>query len=95
MTLAQAGKLLGVAPPTLQVQVRKGKLHATLVGTAYTVTPREVERCRAVSLGRTSGAWRAQTMALCGSLGSEFNPRVGARPDRSSTMTSSRRRPAR
>ena len=52
LTLAQAGALLGVAPATLRSQVRAGRLRATLVGKTYVVTPREVERYRAESLGR-------------------------------------------
>lgn len=52
LTLAQAGALLGVAPATLRAQVHNGKLRATLVGKTWVVTPREVERYRAESLGR-------------------------------------------
>lgn len=52
LTLAQAGALLGVSPATLRSQVRNGRLRATLVGKTYVVTPREVERYRAESLGR-------------------------------------------
>ena len=52
LTLAQAGALLGVSPATLRNQVRNGRLRATLIGKTYVVTPREVERYRAESLGR-------------------------------------------
>jgi len=52
LTLAQAGALLGVSPATLRSQVRNGRLRATLVGKTWVVTPREVERYRAESLGR-------------------------------------------
>ena len=52
ITLAQAGASLGVSPATLRAQVRNGRLHATLVGKSWVVTPREVERYRAESLGR-------------------------------------------
>ena len=52
ITLALAGALLGVSPATLRSQVRNGKLHAVLVGKTWVVTPREVERYRAESLGR-------------------------------------------
>jgi excisionase family DNA binding protein len=52
LTLTQAGTLLGVSPATLRSQVRNGRLRATLVGKTYVVTPREVERYRAESLGR-------------------------------------------
>ena len=52
LTLAQAGALLGVSPATLRSQVRNGRLSARLVGKTYVVTPREVERYRAESLGK-------------------------------------------
>ena len=52
LTLAQAGALLGVSPATLRSQVRNGRLRATLIGKTWVVTPREVERYRAESLGR-------------------------------------------
>lgn len=52
LTLAQAAERLGLSPGTLRWQVRNGRLRATLVGRAYTVTEREVERYRAESLGR-------------------------------------------
>ena len=52
ITLAQAGALLGVSPASLRNQVRNGRLTATKVGTTWVVTPREVERYRAESLGR-------------------------------------------
>ena len=52
ITLAQAGAILGVNPATLRNQVRNGKLHGVLVGKTWVVTPREVERYRAESLGR-------------------------------------------
>lgn len=52
MTLAEAGALLGVSPATLRSQVRNGRLGARLIGKTWVVTPREVERYRAESLGR-------------------------------------------
>ncbi len=52
ITLAAAGALLGVSPAALRNQVRNGRLTATKVGTTWVVTPREVERYRAESLGR-------------------------------------------
>lgn len=52
MTLAEAGRQLGVAPTTLRIQVRNGRLKARLVGKTYLVTERELERYRAESLGR-------------------------------------------
>jgi excisionase family DNA binding protein len=52
LTLAQAGALLGVSPATLRNQVHNGRLRARLIGKTWVVTPREVERYRAESLGR-------------------------------------------
>ena len=52
MTLAVAGTLLGVSPATLRNQIHAGRLHGILVGKTWVVTPREVERYRAESLGR-------------------------------------------
>ena len=52
MTLAAAGALLGLDPATLRNQIHAGKLRGTLVGKTWVVTPREVERYRAESLGR-------------------------------------------
>lgn len=52
MTLAAAGALLGVSPATLRNQIRAGRLRGILVGKTWVVTPREVERYRAESLGR-------------------------------------------
>lgn len=53
ITLAEAGyALMGLSPSTLRNQVRAGRLHARLVGKTWVVTPREVERYRAESLGR-------------------------------------------
>lgn len=52
LTLAQAASQLGVSPSTLRGQVAKGKLRASLIGKTWTVTEREVERYRTVSLGR-------------------------------------------
>jgi excisionase family DNA binding protein len=52
LTLAEAGDRLGLSASTLRTQVRRGRLHATLVGKTWTVTEREVERYRAESLGR-------------------------------------------
>lgn len=52
MTLAEAGPVLGLSPATLRNQARAGRLHARLMGKTWVVTPREVERYRAESLGR-------------------------------------------
>lgn len=52
MTLAAAGALLGVSPATLRNQIHAKKLRGTLVGKTWVITPREVERYRAESLGR-------------------------------------------
>jgi predicted site-specific integrase-resolvase len=52
LTLTLAGALLGVSPATLRSQIRNGRLRATLIGKTYVVTPRELERYRAESLGR-------------------------------------------
>ena len=52
LTLAQAGALLGLSPSTLRGQIAKGRLRGKLIGKTWTVTPKEVERYRAASLGR-------------------------------------------
>jgi excisionase family DNA binding protein len=52
VTIKEAAERLGVHPRTLQVQVRRGKLHAVKHGRDYWVEPREVERYRAASLGK-------------------------------------------
>ena len=52
ITLAAAGALLGVSPATLRNQIHAKRLRGTLVGKTWVVTPREVERYRAESLGR-------------------------------------------
>ena len=55
LTLAAAADSLGVAPSTLRHQIRNGKLRARKVGRDWLVTPSEVERYRAESLGRDGG----------------------------------------
>jgi excisionase family DNA binding protein len=52
LTLTEAASRLGLAASTLRGQIGKGKLKGRLVGKTWTVTEREVERYRAVSLGR-------------------------------------------
>ncbi len=46
LTIKQAAERLGVAPGTLSIQARKGRLRATLVGHTYMVLASEVERYR-------------------------------------------------
>jgi len=52
LTLTEAAIRLGVAASTLRRQIANGRLRARLVGKTWVVTAREVERYRAVSLGR-------------------------------------------
>lgn len=44
MTLAEAGKRLGLSTSTLRWQIRNGQLRARKIGWSWTVTEREVER---------------------------------------------------
>lgn len=52
MTLTEAAASLGIDQSTLRKQIAAGALRATKVGPLWTVTPREVERYRGVSLGK-------------------------------------------
>ncbi len=52
MTLTEAAALLGITPDTLRQGIKAGRVHARKVGPIWTVTPKEVERYRAVHLGR-------------------------------------------
>jgi excisionase family DNA binding protein len=52
LTLAEAAVRLGLSHSTLGAQIRAGRLHGRLIGKTWTVTEREVERYRSVSLGR-------------------------------------------
>jgi excisionase family DNA binding protein len=52
LTLTEAAEQLGVTASTLRHQVQAGRLRARLVGKTYVVSPREVERYRATSLGK-------------------------------------------
>jgi excisionase family DNA binding protein len=52
LTLAQAAERLGLSPTTLRQQIHNGRLRGRLVGKTWTVSEREVERYRAVSLGK-------------------------------------------
>ena len=50
MTIIEAATALGLAPSTLRLQVKLGKLKAFRMGGRYYVTPLEVARYREVSL---------------------------------------------
>jgi excisionase family DNA binding protein len=50
VTINEAAETLGLAPGTLRVQVRLGKLKAHRMGGRLYVTPLEVARYREVSL---------------------------------------------
>ena len=50
MTLPEAARSLGVAPSTLRLQVKLGKLRATKLSRDWYVAPEEVERYRRESL---------------------------------------------
>lgn len=52
LTLAQAAVQLGITPDTLRQGIKAGRVHARKVGPIWTVSEREVERYRAVHLGR-------------------------------------------
>ena len=52
MTTAEAAARLGLAPATVRRQIEQGRIGARKVGRDWQVTPREVERYRAESLGR-------------------------------------------
>lgn len=52
MTLKEAAVVLGITPDSLRQAIARGTLRGRKVGTTWTVTPREVERYRADSLGR-------------------------------------------
>lgn len=51
LTLADAAKLLGIAPVTLRHQAATGRLRARLVGKTWITTTEEVERYRRDNLG--------------------------------------------
>jgi excisionase family DNA binding protein len=55
MTLKEAAVRLGLSPGTLQIQIAKHKLRAKKIGRDWSVTPREVARYRAESLGQALG----------------------------------------
>lgn len=52
LTLSEAAVQLGLAASTLRHQVQAGRLAATLIGKTYVVSPGEIERYRATSLGK-------------------------------------------
>ena len=52
MTTTEAAALLGLSPNTVRRQIENGAIHARKVGRDWHITPREVERYRAASLGK-------------------------------------------
>lgn len=52
MTIPEVAAALGVAPSTLRHQIANGRLRARKIGRDLHVTPREMERYRAESLGK-------------------------------------------
>ena len=56
MTTKEAAALLGLSPATVRRQVENGAITARKVGRDWTITPREVERYRAESLGKPGRA---------------------------------------
>ena len=46
MTIPEAARALNLAPATLRLQVKLGKLHAVKHGRDYWIAPAEVERYR-------------------------------------------------
>ena len=52
MTVTEAAASLGIVPATIRAQIKGGAIKATRIGPIWTITPREVERYRAESLGR-------------------------------------------
>lgn len=52
MTLVEAAASLGITPDSLRQAIARGSLRGRKVGNTWTVTPREIERYRAESLGK-------------------------------------------
>lgn len=52
LTVTEAAESLGVARSTLLHQIKNGAIKATRIGPIWTITEREVERYRSVSLGK-------------------------------------------
>jgi len=52
MTLIEAAASLGLDPSVLRRAIARGSLKAVRVGPLWTVTPAQVERYRAQSLGK-------------------------------------------
>jgi excisionase family DNA binding protein len=52
VTLPEAAALLGLTAATLRQQIANGRLAARKIGRDWSVSAREIERYRAVSLGR-------------------------------------------
>ena len=49
-TIPEAARMLGLAPATLRLQIKLGKLAATRHGRDWAVTPAEIERYRRENL---------------------------------------------
>ena len=64
MTTNEAAALLGLSPRTVRVQIRNGAIKAKKVGRDWSITPREVERYRAESLGKRRRASEAMDVAM-------------------------------
>lgn len=56
LTVTEAAASLGVARSTLLHQIKNGAIKANRVGPLWVITEREVERYRAVSLGKRGRA---------------------------------------
>jgi len=52
LTLPEAASILGLSPATLRSQIRYGRLRARKLGRDWIVSRSEIERYRAVTLGR-------------------------------------------
>ena len=52
LTLPAAASILGLSPATLRSQIRYGRLRARKLGRDWIVSRAEIERYRAVTLGR-------------------------------------------
>ncbi len=53
--LMEAARSLGLAPSTLRIQIKLGRMAATKLGRDWYVTPAEVERYRRESLRKREG----------------------------------------
>lgn len=52
LTVTEAATSLGLARSTVLKQIKNGAIRATRVGPIFVITEKEVERYRAVSLGK-------------------------------------------